>query len=130
MKLFIHSTNKKTHDGRKFKSYWTYMMLTVRGEEAKGKQRKSVNVKFANGVDASKITRGVIEGDFDAPFVFEVTKDEKTGKDRYPTVWVNRIDSFTEVRPQHQQSDFILDEEVDSEETEIAADPNKSDLPF
>lgn len=129
MKFFIYSKNKKSKDGRSFRSYWTYMYLLVKGQEEKGKQRKSVNVSFLQGVNHSSITRGIVEGDFDAPFIYEIKKDEKTGKDKYPTLWVKRVDSFEEKTAKHQQSDFILEDEGETEEAEInAADDPK--LPF
>lgn len=119
MKVFIYCTEKKTKEGRKFRSYWAYMYLKVKGEEEKGKQRKSVNVSFHQGVDNSKITRGVLEGDFDLPERYEVKKD-KDGKDKYPAIWVNSVKSFTEVPRKRNQNaaDLIAEEITDGESGE------------
>lgn len=129
MRFFIYSKNKKSKEGRTFRSYWAYMNIIVKGEEEKGKQRKSITVSFLQGVDHSKITRGVLDADIDAPFIYQVRPDEKTGKDRYPTIWVKHINSFTPKEAQHQQSDFFLEDEGETEETEVnPADDSK--LPF
>lgn len=129
MKLFIYSKKKKTKEGREFTSYWAYMMLTVKGEESKGKQRKSVNVSFTKDTNPKNITRGVLEGEFDCPRIYEVK--EKDGKAKYPTIYVTKIDKFTEQKWHARQEDLIAediggeDEPSSDGETET-----KDDLPF
>lgn len=140
MKFFIYSKNKKTKEGRAFRAYWTYMMIVVKGEESKGKQRKAINVSFLQGVDHTKVVRGILDADIDAPFIYEIKKDEKTGKDRYPSIWVKRIDSYESKDRQHEQSDFFTEEvkgdetpELSDEQDTATAEINAADdpkLPF
>lgn len=134
MKVFIYSMEKKSKDGRKFRSYWAYMNLKVSGQEDKGKVAKSVRVAFHQGVDSSKITRGILEGDFDLPDKYAIKKD-KDGKDKYPTIWVNSITSFKEVPyKRNQNADDLIVEERSGEDAPSddsgEGDEAKDELPF
>lgn len=116
--IMVYSTMKKTKEGKQFRAYWTKMKIVVAGEEEKGKQLKNVNVSFRKEVNTYNIKRGLITGDIDAPFKYAVTVDEKTGKKKYPTVWVRSVDKYEERMAKHEQSDFVIDEE-ETKETEL-----------
>ena len=136
MKLRIYSTQKTTTDNngkkRKFTAYYTKMNLIVKGEESKGKQLKSVTVKFRKEVNTNGIKRGYLiinnSDDLNAPFIYSIEKDEETGKDVYPCVWVRGYDEYVEELRKHEQSDFDVDEQ-ETTSTEIKDVDNK-DLPF
>ena len=55
--------------------------------------------------------------------MFEVTKDEETGKDKYPVVWINAYKEFREVELE-VENPFITDEK-ETEETEITDDESE-----
>lgn len=137
MKLRIYSTQKTTTDNngkkRKFTAYYTKMKLIVKGEESKGKQEKYLTVKFRKEVNTQAIKRGYLiinnSDNLNAPFIYSIEKDEETGKDVYPCVWVRGFDEYVEELRKHDQSDFIIDEE-ETEKTEIGEVDNKDDLPF
>ena len=57
--------------------------------------------------------------------MYEITKDEETGKDIYPETKIFGYESFTEVLPE-LDNPFIV-EESETEETEI---PSDEPLPF
>lgn len=136
MKLKIFSTQKTTTDNngkkRKFTAYYTKMNLIVKGEESKGKQLKSVTVKFRKEVNTNGIKRGYLvinnPDNINAPFIYSIEKDEESGKDIYPCLWVRGYDEYVEVLRKHEQSDFDVDEKETSS-TEINDVDNK-DLPF
>lgn len=115
-KLKIYSVKTKEF-GRRF---WSYMNIVVKGEESKGKQRKSVNVKFRKEINTYNLKRGIIDGEFDAPFIWEIKEETKDGKTKkvYPTIWVRKLENYTEQLAKHPQSDFILDDEKDEDEEE------------
>ena len=118
--IMIYSTMKKTKEGKPFRAYWTKMKIVVAGEEEKGKQLKNINVSFRKEVNTYGIKRGLITGEIDAPFTYAVTIDEKTGKKKYPCVWVRSVEKYEERTAHHDQSDFVTDEEATKE----------TDLPF
>ena len=135
MKLRIYSAQKTTTDNngkkRKFTAYYTKMKIIVKGEESKGKQEKYLTLKFRKEVNTQGIKRGYLIinnlNDLNAPFIYSIEKDEETGKDVYPCVWVRGFDEYVEELRKHDQSDFITDEE-DTKETKI--DEVDKDLPF
>lgn len=107
----------------KIPTYYTKMMIAVKGEEEKGKQRKSVTLKFVSDVDSKNITSGLLTAvvkDVSFPRVYEITTDEETGKKKYPTVWIRSYKSFEEIE-QDVENPFITDE-PETEETEIPVD--------
>ena len=104
----------------KIATYYTKMMIIVKGEEEKGKQLKSVTLKFTSDVDNKNITSGMLTAivkDVSFPRVYEITIDEETGKKVYPTVWVRSYKSFEEIE-QDVENPFVIDE-PDTEETII-----------
>lgn len=108
----IYSKIGKTKSGKKFRHYWTKMNILVSGEEEKGKQPKSVTVKFTQDAgNTAEIRRGILTGEINAPFKYEITQDEN-GEDVYPVVWVRKIESFESREATHDQSDFILEDEA------------------
>lgn len=115
-KIMIYSTMKKSKDGKPFRAYWTKMKILVAGQEDKGKQLKNVNVSFRKSVNTYNIKRGLITGEIDAPFRYEVTTDEN-GKKKYPCVWVRTVENYVEKIAHHEQSDFVTEE--DGDETEM-----------
>ena len=136
MKFRIYSTQKTTTDNngkkRKFTAYYTKMKIIVKGEESKGKQEKYLTVKFRKEVNTQGIKRGYLiinnPDNLNAPFIYSIEKDEETGKDVYPCVWVRGFDEYVEELRKHDQSDFVTDEE-DTKEVKIEVVDNK-DLPF
>ena len=136
MKLKIFSTQKTTTDNngkkRKFTAYYTKMNLIVKGEESKGKQLKSVTVKFRKEVNTNGIKRGYLvinnPDNINAPFIYSIEKDEESGKDIYPCVWVRSYDEYIEVLRKHDQSDFDTEEQETTSTT--INDVDNKDLPF
>lgn len=131
VKLLLKSKKKQSKDGRKFRTYFTDVMILVKGEEEKGKQRKTLTVKFDKDCpNTSTLVRGIItcdEKDIDLPFKYQVvTKDN--GKESYPTIYIRNFKSYEEKRGQSsiefitedETEDTTIDEEevVESEEDE------------
>ena len=127
-KLLLKSKKKQTKDGRKFRTYFTDVMILVKGEEEKGKQRKSLTVKFDKTVDTSKYVRGLIEvedQDIDLPFKYQIiTKD---GKESYPSIFIRKIHSYEEKKgestiefltDENETEDTVIDDEVEEVEDE------------
>lgn len=110
-KILLKSKLQKGKDGKSFRTFYTTMNIVVKGEEEKGKQKKSLTVKFRKEVNTYNLKRGIITGEFDAPFRYEVT--EQNGKKIYPVVWVRKIDSYEEKVAQHSQDDFVTEEETE-----------------
>lgn len=116
-------TVKQGNKKRTFPRYFTYMMLPVKGEEQKGKQRKSVVVKFTQAVKFDErfalVTVDVSKGDISAPRIYEVKENAETGKPEYPTVWIRAVRSVTKIEPKMNESDldFCLDGESDNDES-------------
>ena len=129
IKLLLKSKKKKAQNGATFRTYFTDVMITVKGEEEKGKQRKTLTVKFDKSVDTSKIVRGFItcnESDIDLPFKYQVqTKDN--GKISYPTIYIKKYESYEEnkgkstiefITEEDETEDTVIDEDEDVEEVE------------
>ena len=119
------SKNQTTKDGRKFRKFFTSADCIVKGEEDKGVQNKSFNVRFDKSVDTSKFYRGILkieDSDIDIPYKWEIkTKvDEKTGKEKkvYPSVYVKKVASYEERKPESTVK-FDLKDEKETTETEI-----------
>ena len=122
-------TVKQGNKTKTFPRYFTYMNLPVKGEEEKGKQRKSIVVKFTQAVKFDErfalVTVDVSQGDISAPKVYEVKTNPETGKPEYPTVWIRAVRSVTKIEPKMNESDwdFCLDGESDTDESiEISED--------
>ena len=122
IKLLLKSKKKKAKNGATFRTYFTDVMIVVKGEEEKGKQRKTLTVKFDKGVDTSKLVRGFItceEQDIDLPFKYQVlTKDD--GKLSYPNIFVRKIQSYEENKGK-STIEFITEED-ETEDTVIDED--------
>lgn len=118
VKLLLKSKKKQTKDGRQFRTYFTDVMIVVKGEESKGKQRKTLTVKFdkeCKGV--SKLTRGYLsvkESDIDMPFKYQIV--QKDGKDSYPSIFIRNFEEYEEVKGK-STIEFITEDET--EETVI-----------
>ena len=123
IKIMITKRNRKSKDGKKkWTEFRSPLMLIVKGEEEKGKQKKWLTVRFGDDVDTKNLSRGyltVFVRDVSFPKVFEITKDE-TGKDKYPVVWVNSYQEFRPVEVE-VENPFVTDEK-ETEETEITDD--------
>lgn len=133
VKIKVLST--KVQVGKKsFLRYFTYLNLVVVGEEEKGKQKKSVTVKFIEEVSKNLpkdrffiLTVDTNKDQISCPRKYEVRQieDKKTGemKDDYPILWVRGYEEFTPIKPRPITDDveFCVDEEP-TEETEIDND--------
>lgn len=128
VKLLLKSKKKKTTSGATFRAYFTDVMIVVKGEEEKGKQRKTVNVKFDKDLSVKDVIRGIItcdEKDIDLPFKYQV--QEKDSKPSYPTIFIRKYKSYEE-RKGKSTIEFITDEEetadtvIDEEEVEVVDD--------
>ena len=119
VKLLLKSKKKQTKDGRQFRTYFTDVMIVVKGEESKGKQRKTLTVKFdkeCKGV--SKLVRGYLtidEKDIDLPFKYQIV--EKDGKPSYPSIYIRNFEKYEEVKG--KSTIEFLTEEDETEETVI-----------
>ena len=118
LELLLKSKKKTNQNGAEFRTYFTDVMILVKGEEEKGKQKKTLTVKFDKAVDTRNIIRGIVkveEKDIDLPFKYQVK--EKDGKESYPTIDIRKIAEY-EVRKGASTIEFLL-EENDTEETVI-----------
>lgn len=118
LELLLKSKKKTNQNGAEFRTYFTDVMILVKGEEEKGKQKKTLTVKFDKAVDTRNIIRGIVkveEKDIDLPFKYQVK--EKDGKESYPTIYIRKIASYEE-RKGASTIEFLL-EENDTEETVI-----------
>ncbi len=121
VQLLLMSKQAKTKDGKKFRRFWTRVLILVKGEEAKGKQVKSLTVKFDEGVATKDFVRGLItceEKDIDLPYVYQIKKDEETGKDRYPYIQIHKIASYEERKPK-STIEFCLEDEEETDDVNI-----------
>ena len=118
MKLLLKSKKKKSSNGAQFRTFFTDVMIVVKGEEEKGKQRKSITVRFDKSVDTSKLVRGFLtvdEKDIDLPFKYQII--EKDGKPSYPSIFIRKYDSYEEKKG-NSTIEFLTDED-ETEETVI-----------
>ena len=119
IKLLLKSKKKQTKDGRKFRTYFTDVMIVVKGEEEKGKQRKSLTVKFDKDCpNTSNLVRGYLtinEKDVDLPFKYQIV--EKDDKPSYPSIFIRKFESYEEVKG--KSTITFLTEEDETEDTVI-----------
>ena len=118
LELLLKSKKKTNSNGAEFRTYFTDVMILVKGEEEKGKQKKTLTVKFDKGVDTRNVIRGLVqvdEKDIDLPFKYQVK--EKDGKETYPTIFIRKIAKYEE-RKGASTIEFLVDED-DTEETVI-----------
>ena len=119
IKLLLKSKKKQTKDGRQFRTYFTDVMIVVKGEESKGKQRKTLTVKFDKDCpNTSKLVRGYLtidEKEIDLPFKYQIV--EKDGKPSYPSIYIRNFENYEEVKG--KSTIEFLTEEDETEETVI-----------
>ena len=127
VELLLKSKKKQAKDGRQFRTYFTDVMIVVKGEEEKGKQRKSITVRFDKSVDTSKLVRGFLtvdEKDIDLPFKYQII--EKDGKPSYPVIFIRKYESYEEKKG-NSTIEFITEEE-ETKDTVIDEDNELNDL--
>lgn len=129
VQLLLMSKQAKTKDGKKFRRFWTRVLILVKGEEEKGKQVKSLTVKFDEGVATKDFVRGLItceEKDIDLPYVYQIKKDEETGKDRYPYIQIHKVANYEERKPK-STIEFCLEDEEETDDVNIDGEELEED---
>ena len=123
-------------DGKKksFNRYFTRVKMVVKGEEEKGKQLKSLTVKFTE--DASKelpkdarfftIDVDTEKGNLGCPRIYEVkVTEDKDGNEvkEFPVIWIRGFSNYKPlpVKPITEDVDFET-EDTETEEHEIDVD--------
>lgn len=117
-KLLLMSKINQTADGRKFRKFFTTMNIIVKGEEEKGLQQKTLNVKFDKEISTKDFVRGIVQVDenkIEIPYKWEVKEDPKTGKKRFPTIWIKEIVMYTPKLAKSTGTFNLLDEEETDE---------------
>ena len=120
VKIRVYRGKSIKNGKKKIPTYYTKMMIRVKGEEDQGKQLKSVTLKFVTDVDSSNITNGILTcylKDVSYPSLYEITFDEEKEKNVYPTVWIRGFKDFKEIEID-VENPFVTDE-PETEETEI-----------
>ena len=124
-KMLLMSKQKTTNDGkRKYRKFFTYVDIEVKGEEEQGLQTKSITVKFDRSVDTSGFTRGILtldEKDVDKPYKYEVkekVKEDGTIEKSYPHIFIKKVLNYEERKPKSTAQFNLMDEE-ETEEIEI-----------
>lgn len=118
MKIKVLKSKKTT-----FPSYFTPVMIIVKGEEDKGEQSKGLKVVFSKEADKKlpvDFRGGILElkgEDVNYPFIYEIKKNED-GEDDYPFVYIKNFESITPLKPRENTCRFIGVEE-DTEETDL-----------
>ncbi|MBO7696332.1 MAG: hypothetical protein J6T10_27155 [Methanobrevibacter sp.] len=118
MKIKVLKSKKTT-----FPSYFTPVMIIVKGEEEKGEQQKGLKVLFSKEADKKlpvDFKGGIFElkgEDVNVPFVYEIKTNAK-GEDDYPFVYIKNFDSLTPLKARKNTCRFIGIEE-DTEEADI-----------
>ena len=122
--LLLMSKIQKTKDGKKkFRKFFTRVMIQVKGEEDKGKQKKSLTVRFAEGIETKDFIRGILsveDNDIEIPYQWAITKTDD-GKDRYPSIYVKKVAKF-EPRLSETTVEFCLEDEKETEDVDIELD--------
>lgn len=122
--LLLMSKTQKTKDGKKkFRKFFTRVMIQVKGEEDKGKQKKSLTVRFAEGIETKDFIRGILsveDNDIEIPYQWAITKTDD-GKDRYPSIYVKKVAKF-EPRLSETTVEFCLEDEKETEDVDIELD--------
>ena len=121
-KLLLKSKKKKAKNGAQFRTFFTDVMILVKGEEEKGKQKKTLTVKFDKTVNTSELVRGYLtvdDKDIDLPFKYQVLKRED-GSDSYPVIYIHKYEKYEEKRG--NSTITFLTEEDETEDTAIDED--------
>lgn len=125
IKLLLMSKQKTRKDGKsKYRTFFTYVDIEVKGEEEKGLQTKSITVKFDKKVDTSKFFRGILtveDKDIDIPYRYEIKDKVVDGetKKSYPHIFVRAVKDFEERKPKTTAVPNLMDEAEEVESTEI-----------
>ena len=122
IKLLLKSKKKKAKNGAQFRTFFTDVMIVVKGEEDKGKQKKTLTVRFDKPVDTSKLVRGYVEveeKDIELPFKYQIVTKED-GKESYPSIFIRNIHNYTEKKG--ESTIEFLTEESETEDTVIDED--------
>lgn len=126
--LLLKSKKKQTKEGRQFRTYFTDVMMIVKGEESKGKQRKTLTVKFDKDCpNVSKLVRGLLtvdEKDIDLPFKYQI--QEKDGKPSYPHIYIRKFEKYEEQKG--KSTIQFITEEDETEDTVIDDEDESSDV--
>ena len=121
VKLLLMSKLANGQNGQKFRKFFTSLTIVVKGEEDKGLQENTLNVKFKREVNTNGFIRGIVEVQEDKisiPFKWEIKTDEKTGKKKYPTIWIDEIVNY-EQRLATSTGTFNLKDESETEPVEF-----------
>lgn len=139
MEIKLKVLSKKVKNGNKsFLRYFTYLKMIVVGQEEKGKQEKSLTVKFTEEcsnrlrtIDKDLrffvLTIDLNKDQLSCPRKYEIKQEEneKTGEmeDVYPVVWVRGFEKVEKLpqKPLTDDVEFDTDEEP-TEETEIVSE--------
>ena len=120
LELLLKSKKKTNQNGAEFRTYFTDVMILVKGEEEKGKQQKDVTVKFTSDVDVKSITGyGKLQcyvRDIGFPRKYVITTEDD-GSKKYPEVWIRGFESYTPIE-RDVENPFVTDEK-ETPETEI-----------
>lgn len=119
VKIRIYRGKPIVKGKNKIPTFYTKMKLLVKGEEEKGKQLKSVTLKFRSDVDSKNVTSGLLTcvvSDVGFPRVYEIIENED-GTKEYPIVWIRGFKSFEQVE-RDIENPFVTDEE-ETDEIEI-----------
>lgn len=123
MKIKVLAKTRKNEKGQEFYSFFTPVTIMVKGEEDKGVQQKTLDVKFTKEADKQlpvNFKGGIIDADGENvgfPFVYEV-KTNEDGSKEYPTCWIRKINSVSPLKPRENTCTFLVDED-DTPETSI-----------
>lgn len=107
-----------------FLRYFAPVKMLVKGEESKGKQAKSLTVKFTKDVQLPKDARFFIltvdesKGQIGCPFIYEVTEDED-GNKIFPVIWIRGYEDIKLLKSNTSISNHVDFETTDTEEVEI-----------
>ena len=122
MKIKVLAKSRKNEKGQEFFSFFTPVTIMVKGEEDKGVQNKTLDVKFTKEADKQlpvNFKGGIIEVDGENvgfPYIYEVKEED--GKKEYPCVWIRKINSVSPLKPRENTCTFLVDEQ-DTPETDI-----------
>ena len=124
-KLLLMSKQQTRADGKsKYRKFFTYMDIEVKGEEEQGTQLKSITIKFDSTVDTKSFIRGILtvdEKDIEIPYKYEVKEEvqkDGTVKKKYPYIYVKKVINYEDRKPKSTGT-FNLMDEAETEETEI-----------
>lgn len=124
IKLLLMSKLVTKKDGNKFRKFFTRCKITVKGEEEKGKQLKTLNIRFDAEVKTKDFVRGYLtveDNNIDMPYQWQIKKDEKTGKDTYPYIYIKKVENYEEAKSK-STIEFVLTDEDETEEVNIDDD--------